>query len=110
MPPHETRRFFTVYMVLLVPSFFFPFLFPLCIFTSRCTSLSSTRFLLAVGHSISALDQQQVLAGLCHMIDWLSVVSVSVAAAAAVVAVAAAVVVEPGDVEVAAQIPVVEVL
>lgn len=44
------------------------------------------------------------------MLDWVSAASASASAAAAVAAAAAAAVVETGIVEVAAQIPVVEVL
>jgi hypothetical protein len=50
------------------------------------------------------LDQQRVLAGLHHLIDWVS------AASAAAVVVAAAAVVEAAVVEIAGQTPAVEVL
>ena len=96
---------FTVYVWCFLSPFSFLLFCSWNIFTLQCTSLSSTRFLQAVGHLTSALGQQQVLAGL--MIDWVSGVFASVAAA--VVAEAAAAVVEAGVVEVAAQTPVVEV-
>lgn len=87
-----------IWCFLSLPFLFFSFLLFQDIFTSQCTSLSSTRFSAAVEHLIS-LDQQQVLAGLCHVIDWVSAVAAATAA-----------VVETGIVEVAAQTPVVEVL
>lgn len=105
MPRRCTRQevlFYTVYIWCFLSV---PFFCSRDIFTSQCTCLSSTRFLPVVGHSSFALDQQQGLAGLRHMIDWMSAASV----AAAVVAVTAAVV-EAAVVEVAVQTPVVEVL
>ena len=54
------------------------------------------------------LGQRQVLAGLRHLIDWVSDASESVAAV--VVAVAAAAATEAGLVEIADQTPAVEVL
>jgi len=88
---YKMRPLSVLYFLLLLKIFF----------TSQCTSLSSTRFLLEVGRWTSALDQQQVLVGQIELVG-----AVSVVAAAA----AAAVVVEVEIFEVAAQTPAAEVL
>jgi len=87
---YKMRPLSVLYFLLLLKIFF----------TSQCTSLSSTRFLLEVGRWTS-LDQQQVLVGQIELVG-----AVSVVAAAA----AAAVVVEVEIFEVAAQTPAAEVL
>jgi len=84
---YKMRPLSVLYFLLLLKIFF----------TSQCTSLSSTRFLLEVGRWTSALDQQQVLVGQIELVGAVSVV-------------AAAVVVEVEIFEVAAQTPAAEVL
>jgi len=86
---YKMRPLSVLYFLLLLKIFF----------TSQCTSLSSTHFLLEVGRWTSASDQQQVLAGQMELI-----------AAVSEVAAAAAAAVEVEIFEVAAQTPAAEVL
>jgi len=98
LPPQKKPILYSIKCIPYLFFFFFPSVEDI-FFTSQCTSLSSTHFLLEVGRWTSS-DQQQVLAGQMELIAAVSEVAAAAAAAA----------VEVEIFEVAAQTPAAEVL